>query len=179
MKQKFYIPLFLLAIIFSGFTQVKPPVKKIYGYKQANIPGILPVRIEEGDIEPKPRAIPKQNYNYWFYLELPKTEKITITGLWIGGMPHDIKNETVNQLPVKKFVFTDTGKNDTTIFVPFTKNKVLFIYPAGLSKDTVIRSGYIKELTNKNEIVIRYLWKNKTYYVSMKKLKEINPDIRV
>jgi hypothetical protein len=27
-----------LIVIVSGFTQAKPPVKKVYGYKQASIP---------------------------------------------------------------------------------------------------------------------------------------------
>ena len=52
MNKKIFIPVFLLIIIVSGFTQVKPPVKKVYGYKQASIPGILPDYSEENDIQP-------------------------------------------------------------------------------------------------------------------------------
>ena len=86
MKKKVFIPLILLLVLFSSFIQVKPPVKKVYGYKQASIPGILPNYSEENNIHPTGKSKPKQNYNYWFYLEFLKTEKINITGLWISGI---------------------------------------------------------------------------------------------
>jgi len=176
MNKKIFIPVFLLIIIVSGFTQVKPPVKRVYGYKQASIPGILPNYSEENDINPLGKIKPKQNYNYWFYLEFPKTEKINITGLWISGIRHDIKSDTITDLPVKKIVFTGMEKNDTTIMVPATKNKIILVYPSGESKSS--DSKYALNLARLNELVIRYAWKNKIYYTTMKKLKELNPDVR-
>src|SRR5215204_3355806 len=104
MTKKIFIPLSLLIVIVSGFIQVKPPVKKVYGYKQASIPGILPDYSEENDIQQSGNTKPKQNYNYWFYLEFPKTEKINITGLWISGIRYDIKADTITDLPVIKIV---------------------------------------------------------------------------
>lgn len=177
MKKRVFIPVFLFAIVISGFTQIKPPVKKFYGYKQASIPGILPDYSEENDIKTAGKAKPKQNYNYWFYLEIPKTEKINITGLWISGIRHTIKAETINDLPVRKIIFTGLDKNDTTIMVPATKNKVMLIYPSGESKD-IGDSKYVLNLNHTNELVIRYTWKNKIYYTTVKKLKELNPDVR-
>ena len=178
MKNRSIIPLLLLIIAISGFTQVKPPVKKVYGYKQASIPGILPAS-DENDIKennaPK-KTERKQTYNYWFYLEFPKTEKINITGLWISNNRYDIKVDTITQLPVKKIVFTGMDKNDTTIMVPATKNRVLLVYPSGESK--IDDSKYELNLTRINELVIRYTWKKQTYYTTLKKLKEINPDVR-
>ena len=64
MDKKIFIPVFLLIVIVSGFTQVKPPVKKVYGYKQASIPGILPNYPEENDIQPASKTKPKLNFNY-------------------------------------------------------------------------------------------------------------------
>jgi len=176
MNKKIFIPVFLLVIIASGFTQVKPPVKKVYGYKQASIPGILPNYSEENDIQPTGKSKPKQHYNYWLYLELPKTEKINITGLWISGIRHDIKSDTIADLPVRKIIFTGMEKNDTTIMVPVTKNKIILVYPSGESK--IDDSKYVLNLARMNELVVRYVWKNKIYYTTMKKLKELNPDVR-
>jgi hypothetical protein len=177
MKERILIPfIFLFTISSTGFVQNKPPVKKIYGYKQASIPGILPNYSEENDIQPTGKNKPKQNYNYWFYLEIPKTEKITVTGLWISGIPHDIKSETVNNLPIKKIIFTGMEKNDTTIMVPATKNKIILIYPSGESKPDDSKSAL--NLARLNELVIRYVQKNKTYYTTIKKLKELTPDVR-
>ena len=176
MNKKIFIPVFLLIIIISGFTQVKPPVKKVYGYKQASIPGILRDYSEENDIKPSGKTKPRQNYNYWFYLEFLKTEKINITGLWISGIRHDIKSDTITDLPVRKIIFTGMEKNDTTIMVPITKNKIILIYPSGESK--IDDSKYALNLARQNELVVRYTWKNKIYYTTIKKLKELDPDVR-
>ena len=178
MKKKALIPVMLFAIILSGFIQVKPPVKKTYGYKQASIPGILPSYPEETDIQPV-KTRPKQNYNYWFYLELPRSEKIKMTGLWISGIQHDIKADTIADLSVRKININGLGKIDTIIMVPVTKNNVILVYPSGESKNTPkIDSKYTRQLISSNELVIRYLWKNQTYYSTIKKLKELDPDVR-
>ena len=176
MVKKIFIPLFLWIVIVSGFTQAKLPVKKVFGYKQASIPGIVPDYTGENDIQPSGKTKPKLNFNYWFYLELPKTEKITITGLWISGGRHDIKTDTITDLPVRKIIFTGMKKNDTTIMVPFTKNKIILVYPAGESK--IDDSRYALNLAHLNELVVRYVWKNKIHYSTMKKLKELDPDVR-
>jgi len=176
MKKKVFIPLILLLVLLSSFIQAKPPVKKVYGYKQASIPGILPNYSEENNIHPTGKSKPKQNYNYWFYLEFLKTEKINITGLWISGIRYDIKADTITDLPVRKIVFTGMEKNDTTIMVPVTKNKIILVYPSGESK--IDDSKYALNLARQNELVVRYSWKNKIYYSTMKKLKELNPDVR-
>jgi len=60
--------------------------------------------------------------------------------------------------------------------VPATKNKIILVYPSGESK--MDDSKYALNLARLNELVIRYTWKNKTYYTTMKKLKELNPDVR-
>jgi len=176
MDKKIFIPVFLLIVIVSGFTQVKPPVKKVYGYKQASIPGILLRYSEENNLQPSDKTKPKQNYNYWFYLEFPKTEKINITGLWISGIRHDIKIDTITDLPIRKIIITGLGKNDTTTLVPITKNKIILIYPSGESKNN--ESKYELDLARLNELVVRYVWKNKIYYTTMKHLKELDPDVR-
>ena len=176
MDKKKFIPLFLFIVIVSGFTQTKPPVKKVFGYKQASIPGIVPVYSEENDIQPSGKTKPKLNFNCWFYLEYPKTEKINITGLWISGISHDIKTDIITDLPVRKIIFTGMEKNDTTTMVPFTKNKIILVYPSGESK--INASKYELNLAQLNELVVRYVWKNKIYYTTMKKLKVLDPDVR-
>jgi hypothetical protein len=176
MNKKIFIPVFFLIVIVSGLIQAKPPVKKIYGYKQASIPGILRDHSKENDIQPSGKTKPKQNYNYWFYLEFPKTEKVNITGLWISGIRYDIKTDTIADLPVRKIIFTGLEKNDTTIMVPVTKNKIILVYPSGESK--INDSKYALNLARLNELVVRYVWKNKIYYTTIKKLKELAPDVR-
>ena len=169
MKKKLLIPfIFLFVIPTSAIAQVK----KVYAYKQASIPGILPA-FEENDGTRK--AERKQNYNYWFYLSIPKTDKITVTGLWIDGKQYDLKSETITNLPVKKIVFTGLEKNDTTIMAPATANKVILVYPVAEQPG---QSKYALNFTRTNELVIRYTFKAKTHYTTVKKIKELAPDVR-
>lgn len=174
MKRKILISFICLCTItISSSAQIK----KVYAYKQASIPGILPAS-DENDIKennaPK-KTERKQNYNYWFYLSIPKTEKVTVTGVWIDGKQYDIKSETITNLPVKKIVFTGLEKNDTTIMVPVTSNKVLLIYPAAEKPGD---SKYALNFARTNELVIRYTSKGKTHYTTIKKIKELTPDVR-
>jgi hypothetical protein len=175
MTKKFLIPGFLLVLLFSaGFISIQP-VKKIYGFKQASIPGIIPSF--EGQERLK-QAERKQNYNYWFYIEFPKTEIIKPDGLWVGGLPYDLKVEEIKELPVIKIIYTGSEKNDTTVMVPVSRNKVMLVYPSALAKDSTIKSKYVASLTANNELVISYRNKNKRYYITLKKLKELGPDVR-
>lgn len=151
-------------------------VKKVYAYKQASIRGNT-IGSGENDIEEKSgtkQREQKQNFNYWFYLSIPKKEKVNITGLWIDGKQYDLKSETINDLPVKKIVYTGLEKNDTTIMVPVTANKVILVYPGGIKP-----AGAKLKLAAANELVIRYTWKGKVQYASARKIKELNPDVRV
>jgi hypothetical protein len=174
MKKKLLIPLIcLLVITINGSAQIK----KVYAYKQASIPGIIPAS-DENDIKEKngsKKTERKQNYNYWFYLSITKTEKVTVTGLWIDGKQYDLKSETITNLPVKKIVFTGLEKNDTTIMMPATSNKVLLVYPVAEKPSD---SKYALNFARTNELVIRYTSKGKTHYTTVKKIKELTPDVR-
>jgi hypothetical protein len=175
MMKKNFIHCVLAILFFSaGFTAVQP-VKKIRGYKQASIPGIIP---SFEDNERLKQTARKQQYNYWFYLEFSKTEIIKPDGLWIGELKYDLKVEEVKELPVKKIILTGAEKNDTVMMVPATKNKVLLVYPAGLVRDTTMHSKYIVNLAATNELVISYRADGRKYFTVLKKLKELPPDAR-
>ena len=175
MNKKFFVSVAYCLLIASiaGNAQVK----KVYAYKQASIPGII-IGSEETDIKEKndKKEEAVQNFNYWFYLSVAKKEKVTITGLWIGGRQYGIKSESITSSPIQRIIYTGIEKNDTTVIVPFTTNKIILVYPsgimAGVSKNTL---SYARQ----NELVIRYSWKGKTYYTTVKKIKELPPDVRV
>ena len=172
--KKIFTP-FICLLIFSISSCAQ--VKKVYAYKQASIPGILLNYSDETDIKDEKAKKPerKQNYNYWFYVAVPKTDNITVTGLWISGKQYDIKSEIVTGLPVKKIVFTGLEKNDTTIMVPVTSNKIILVYPSGERSDDF---KYALNAARTNELVIRYTSKSKTHYTTIKKINELNPDVQ-
>ena len=180
MRNRFFIPAIFLIILICGFTQKKPPVKKVYAYKQASIPGVLLNPSDENDIKGKDgvkKPERKTNYNYWFYIEIPPAEKIKPTSLWINGKMYTLRYETVTRLPVKKIVFTGLDKNDTTVMVPATKNKIILVYPSAESESKVIPHQVFAP-ARENELVIRYTSKNKVFYALVKSIKELNPDVR-
>ena len=173
-KRIFIVSTFLFAISVSCFSQVK----KVYAFKQASVPGNI-IANNENDIKENngtKQAERKQNFNYWFYLSIPKKEKVTITGLWIDGKQYEIKQDSITDLPVKKIIYTGLQKNDTIIMAPVTSNKVILVYPGGVKKDD---SKYALNFARTNELVIRYTWKGKTHYTTIKKIKELTPDVRV
>jgi len=173
-KRTFISIICLFAISISSCAQVK----KVYAYKQASIPGNI-IASDDNDIKEKNEAkqpARKQNFNYWFYLSTPKKEKVIVTGLWIDNQQYDIKSDTITTLPVKKIIFTGLEKNDTTIMVPATSNRILLIYP-GSSRTNDSKKGLT--LAKTNELVIRYTYKGKTYYTTIRKIKELTPDVRV
>ena len=178
MKKRKAIFLFLFsATMLTGFSQAKSPVKKVYAYKQASIPGIIPSN-DENDIKDK-NAKPieyQPPYNYWFYLSMAKSESITVSGLWIAGKQYEIKSETIKELPVRKMLFNGLEHNDTIIMVPATTTKVILIYPSGLKTDV---SNNVLKIVKSNELVIRYSCKGKTYYATVDKITELAPDVRV
>jgi hypothetical protein len=178
MKQNVLILSIFLFAANCGFTQVKSPVKKLYAYKQASIPGIN-ISTDDNDINDKKttkKTDPSQNFNYWFYISMSKTEKISITGLWINGKQYDLKSEVITNLPVQKIIYTGVEKNAPIIMVPVTSNKIILVYPVAIKR---VNSKYTTNLAKTNELVIRYTLKGKTYYTTTKKIKELTPDVRV
>ena len=173
MNKKIFI---LLICFFTVYLVSYAQVKKVYAYKQASIPGNI-IGSGENDIEEKKGTKQRkqtQNFNYWFYLSIPKKEKVTITGLWIDGKQYDIKSENITDLPVKKIVYTGLEKNDTTIMVPVITNKVILVYPGGIKS-----AGTRLKLAGANELVIRYTWKGGIHYTTIRKIRELAPDVRV
>jgi len=59
---------------------------------------------------------------------------------------------------------------------PVSANKTILVYPASIKTND---SKYASNLGKTNELVIRYTWKGKTYYTTIKKIKELTPDVRV
>jgi hypothetical protein len=58
--------------------------------------------------------------------------------------------------------------------VPKTSNKVIKIEPVKSAGPTA-NGSHIKNLVKTNDLVIVYLWKNKKYYIALKKITELDP----
>ena len=152
------------------FSQGKCPVKKVYAYKQASLPGVQPKKAEDGGSERK------ETFNYWFYLTLPDSKKIEITNIWISGEKFTAKAETVENSPVTKLINKSDSGNETFELVPKTKKKLMLVYPSGLNNETEVLSNRVQKKLDQNELVIGFTWKGKNRFAKMKVIKVLDPE---
>lgn len=151
--------------------QVRLPVKKVHAYKQASISGVRPDNNDSRNAE--------RSFNYWFYLEVPQHEIITVVDLWINGKRFRAANEIVKDIPLKKTIHSGAIPPDTVVLVPRTKNKVILTYPEGIINDSVVTSSrYISKMIRTSELVIGYYWKGKKYFAPVKRIFTLEPEAR-
>jgi hypothetical protein len=169
---RFVLAIGLLLLTSNAFTQIK----KIRAYKQASIPGVRPVVTDEQGNQIRQER--KHNYNYWFYIETARSEKIIIADLWIEGERFSVKTEIISASPVKRIINTGSIPPDTVVLVPKTNNKILLTYPSGILKDSLVTSTYLSRLIRANELVIGYFRKGKKYFVAVKTMTVLAPEAR-
>jgi hypothetical protein len=166
MKIKFLFSFFIsFCFIAPGSGQVKCPVKKIYAYKQASLPGIQPRTVENGGKERN------ETFNYWIYLALPKNKSISIEHIWISGQKFSVKSEIIESSPITKINNSQVAGKETIELVPLTKLQVILIYPSGLINDNADLSAKARKKIEKNELVIYFTWKEKKRMVKKKLIK--------
>lgn len=169
-KKSFLLTLVSLCFMTQAFGQVKCPVKKIYAYKQASLPGIQPRTAEKGGDERK------ETFNYWLYLTIPDSKNININNIWIAGKKFAVKTETVEASPVNKSNNISSTGNETIELVPKTKHRVILIYPSGLNNDADDLSAKILKKIEKNELVISFTRKDKKRFAGKKLITVLNPE---
>jgi hypothetical protein len=174
MKTRIQI-LFLLTglTILSGTARARPPVKKVFAYKQASIPGIRP------NLPANVQRERKQTYNYWIYLGVRSTGELSFSEIWIEGKKFTVKAEEAANHPIIKLINTGTGSQDTLKLVPENYKRVILVYPSGEPDNQAAGSRRLKRLTRKNELVIVYNYKGKKCYARSGTIKELEPDVHV
>ena len=161
---------FVLAITFLK-AQSYPGVK-VYGFKQAVSGGMRPPHtITENNKTIEATVKPKNNY--WFYLTYPVKVNAIPTEIYINGKKFGVRTEAVKHTPV---LYTDNKIPDepkTTVMVPQTNNKVLFVIPGAPQSFTP--SASLKSKVASNEVVIGYTIKGKKYYGVLKNMTRLEP----
>lgn len=150
--------------------QVKCPVKKVYAYKQASLPGIQQRTPENGGAERK------ETFNYWFYITLPENKSININHIWIGGKKFLAKADVIENSPVIKISNSSDTDNTTIELVPKTKNKIILIYPSGANNDTELLSARMMKKIRKYELVISFTSKGKNRIARKRLIRILNPE---
>ena len=160
------IILFLGLLSFGLAAQSQIVVRKVYGYKQANIPGARPV----SDIE---RAIPN---NYYIFIETSKKETIKVNELWILGKRYALKTGLVPKTPVRKTIYTGSMDPDTVLLVPRSAHKVISVMPGVQAKTSSRIPENVAAMLLKYDVVIGYEWNGKKYYTWLRSLQTLQPE---
>ena len=155
------------------FAQAKYPVAKVYAYKQEEYSG---VNRRLSDQNGKIIQGKNSSTNYFLYLEYYHNKNITIDNIWINGQAYEAASEKMNT-PITITQSKKTAKKQTVdTLVPSTTREVINIRP-GLTKSSVVMSKYTKRLVRTNELVFAYTYGNKKYYLAVKSIKQLAPDL--
>ena len=164
--------LFLLISLGFGLTSFTQPAIKTFAFEQDNVPGTKPAGVtdENGNLVRKVAA----RKNYFIFLSFNKAYNITPTQVFIRGNLLTVTSTLNRKTPIELVNNNIPNKPQTITLVPATSNKVLEIQVNEAPGENA-KSTTVQKLTNKNEVVVVYSWKKKTYFLTLKKLKKLDP----
>ena len=170
----------LFFTVFTGITlsllsQTNTPDVKIYAYAQSVVPGINPNSKAIDESGKEINVKPKSRMNYLIYIEQKKSATIQPATIWIKDKCYSITYEEVKQTPVELSSSNLMSDKKKIELVPKTKNKVLKLILTGVVEGQTIHSTTLKKLIAKNNLVIGYNWKAKTYYATLRNIKMLEP----
>ncbi|MBI2730724.1 MAG: hypothetical protein HYX40_08235 [Sphingobacteriales bacterium] len=166
----FCVSVLLLLFQLNSAAQGKYPVAKMYAFKQKKISGINKKAV---DPDGKKVAVKANSLQYLFYLECWPGKEIKVTAIWIKGIAYNTEAEKITAPVIAQKQIKTTSQPDT--LVPETSNNVISVEATTKKANTISVSG--KQLSASNEILIVYEWGNKAYYLAVKSVKEIAPQI--
>lgn len=160
MKKGLLITALLFSLVMAG-----QPALKLYGFSRVSTPGMVPAR----EFDENGRTINKpanESIGYFIYLAANASLKIQPKEIWIMGKRYRVSSAPVIQSPVV------AGK-DT--LVKATSLKIQELQWDNKPSTTTSTPATVKKLAATNELVLKYQWKGKTYYKSLKKISELEP----
>ena len=169
MKKKLVIFIFF-CFVLNAYAQ--QPVIKVFAFEQQSYPGTVPARTKDENGNSIKKDADKKNY--FLFLSFKKTYSITPDQVYIKGQEYQIQNIGTRKTPVEYAANSIPGNPQKQVLIPKTSNKVIEIQPGEMLQQEQMAAN-VQHLVNENEIVIRYKWNNKKYFVTEKKLKKIEP----
>jgi hypothetical protein len=159
----------LLMLSLNLFSQ---PTIRVFAFERENLPGTKPSGVTDENGKRVQKAAAKKNY--FIFLSFDKAYSIAPAQIFIRSRAFIPKTTVVKKTPVQYINNNIPAKPEKITLVPATKNKVLELQ---LDETPVenMKTSTTQKLTNKNDVVIVYLWKNKKYFLTVKKLKKLEP----
>jgi len=163
----------LFFMVFSiGANLFGQPIVKIFVFEQENLPGTKPTGVTDENGRAIKKAAAKKNY--FVFLTFKKSYDIRPVKIFIRGKSFSIQTTTLKKTPVEYTNNTVVGNPEKTVLVPFTKNRVLELNITDTQAEEK-KSGSIRNLTEKNDVVIGYIWNKKKYFATLEKIKKLEP----
>lgn len=156
--------LLVTALLFS-LAMAGQPALKLYGFSRVSTPGMVPAR----EFDENGRTISQpanESVGYFIYLAANASLKIQPKEIWIMGKRYTVSSAPVIQSPV--VAGKDTLVKATSLKIQELKWDNSLLNTTSLSKA-------VKKMTAANELVLKYQWRGKTYYKTLKKISELEP----
>lgn len=161
----------LLISLFFGLASFSQPPIKVFAFEQDNFPGTKPAVTDENGNPVRKVATRK---NYFIYLSFNKSYNIRPSHVFVKGKLFTIKTMSLRNTPIEHVNSNIPNQPEKIVLVPATTNKVLQL-KLNESEGLTTTTNSIKKLTEKNDVVVEYSWKNKTYFATIQKLKTLEP----
>ncbi len=173
MKTPNVILLFLLILPFKVMSQTSTCVIKTYGYSRSILSGVAPTdEIEMGGKVVK-AAEPRNNKEYYVYLNTCYTTSVTITSVWINGNSYSAKAvKSKSPVIVNNTTLSTKGMKETLVGKSSSPVWELRLAP----DDTMLKpSSTTQRLIGNNALVITGILKGKRFTSVLKSLKDLQP----
>lgn len=166
--------LLLLVLLLGVLAYSQPPVT-LRAFKQPVLPGTVPVGVSP-NTPPSSQIGKRLSTNYYLYLIYPKSTAIQPQQVWIKGKAYKLSVDPVASTPVEHVNRNIPTRPVTTVLVPKTSSKVARLVPVSLL-EAATPPATVKKLMQTSELVVSYKWKGKTYYKTVKKITELEPEM--
>jgi hypothetical protein len=144
---------------------------KLYGYKEAVIPGMNPSYTDENGGQ-KSGTI-KSSSNYFIYVQ--SDARIYPSEMWVEGQPYSVAVTTVTT-PVERVDESQPASPVVKTLVPKTTQRVIQLITSKAVHEKFSKIG--KGLAEKNELVVVYKKGGKFYYISLASLTALEPAVK-
>ena len=163
-------PLFFSLILIGSGIHGQPSIK-VFGYEQESSRGTVSANVKDEKGNPLKKAATQKNY--FIYLSLKQKYIVTPLQVFIDGKAFSADANIIETTPVEYINNNMRSHPEKITLVPKTDDKIIQLKIA----DTVLvkKTSALQKLTNKNEVVVSYTWKQKKYFAVLKKLKKLDP----
>jgi hypothetical protein len=163
-------PLFFSLILIGSGIHGQPSIK-VFGYEQESSRGTVAANVKDEKGNPLKKAATQKNY--FIYLSLKQKYIVTPLQVFIDGKAFPADANIIETTPVEYINNNILSHPEKTTLVPKTDDKVIQLKIADTVQ--VKKTSTLQKLTNKNEVVVSYAWKQKKYFAVLKKLKKLDP----